>query len=105
MLKKRFKIDQKVYFRVFGNNKSHFEIGTIDRQIGNMIFMVQGPKFIHKRHVNQIRKRYESVVDRDPIEDDTMDVVFDTFDVPIPQSVPELKKHKRKRKFTEPLKN
>ena len=71
--------------------------------MGNMIYMVQGPKFIHKRYVNQIRKRYESVVDKDSIEDDTMDVIFDTFEVPIPQSVPELRRPKRKRKFTEPL--
>lgn len=34
------------------------------------------------------------------MEDDTKDVTFDTFEVLIPKSVPELRRPKKKRKFT-----
>lgn len=41
VLRKCFRIREKVYFRVFGNNNTHWETGTIDNQIGNMMYIVQ----------------------------------------------------------------
>ena len=52
---KRFKIGKNVFFRMFQSNKSYWETGTVDKQIGNMIYIINGPRFTHKRHLNQIQ--------------------------------------------------
>jgi hypothetical protein len=99
--KKRYKVGEKVFFKVHRNNRTFWESGTVDKQIGNMVYMIKGPDFVHKRHTNQIRKRYaNSELTRSPGED-IMDTVFDTFQVPIPDTAPENRRSKRKRKSTE----
>ena len=67
-------------------------------QIGNMIYIIKEPRFTHKRHLNQMRKRYSNTVENNPREEDSVNVVFDTFDVSIPQMTPELGKSKKKKK-------
>ena len=63
---------------------SSWETGTGDKQIGIMIYIIKGAK-----HMNQIKNRNSKSVENNPREEDPMDVVFDTFEVPIPQSAPE----------------
>ncbi len=50
-----------------------------------MIYIIQGPQFTHKIHLNQIRKSLSDDVDSGPLEEkEVMDVIYDTFDMPIP---------------------
>ena len=46
--KKRFSRGEKVYFKKYQNNTSRWE-----RRIGDMMYIVEGPKYTHKRHQNQ----------------------------------------------------
>ena len=34
---------------------SFWEVGTIKQMIGELVYIVQGPKNTHKRHMNQLR--------------------------------------------------
>ena len=54
-----------------------------------MIYIIKGPQFTHKRHLNQIRKRQSDDVDNGPPEvKEVMDVIYDTFEMPISQASP-----------------
>ena len=57
VLLKRFNLSGKVYFKHFRNNVFFWELGKLTQRIGNVTYIIQSPKFKHKRHVNQIRKR------------------------------------------------
>ena len=83
------------------DNKSFWEAGTIEKRIGNVIYIVKGQQFTHKRHLNQIRKRSSNVPDSSPTEDVAMNVIYDTFDIPTPLVIPEVRRSKRKRKAAE----
>ena len=63
-----------------------------------MLYIVKGPQFIHKRHLNQLRKRQSDEADSGPPEETVMDVIYDTFDIPTPLAAPEMRCSKRKRK-------
>ena len=77
-------------------------MGTNEKRVGNMIYMIKGPQFTHKRHLNQIRKRPSDYADNGPPEErEVMDVIYDTFHLPIPQAAPERRRLKRKRKMTD----
>ena len=54
---KRFNLGDKVYFKHFRNNVSFWELGTITQRIGNVTYIIQGPKFEYNRHLTQIKKR------------------------------------------------
>ena len=97
--RKRFKISEKVFFRMFQINKTYWEKCTADKQIRNMIYIIKGPGFSHKRHLNQIKKQHSNTVENNPREEDPMDLVFDTFEVPIPQTAPEQRRSKRRREI------
>ena len=77
--------------------------GTIEKRIGNVIYIVKGPQFTHKRHLNQKRKRSSNGPDNGPVEDVAMDVIYDTFDIPTLLVIPEERRSKRKQKATDPL--
>ena len=67
-------------------------------------YIIQGPKFEHKRHLNQIRKRTtEDLVDLPQEEVEAIDTVYDTFDIEPPQNMPEPRRSGRTMKFTDPL--
>ena len=66
---------------MFKDNKSFWEAGTIEKRIGNVIYIIKGQQFTHKRHLNQIRKRSSNVPDSGPAEDVAMNVIYDTFDI------------------------
>ena len=75
---------------------------TIEKREGNMIYIIIGPQFIHNRHLNQIRKRLSDDADCSPPEEkEVMDVIDDTFDMPIPQADPEQRRLKRKMKIAD----
>ena len=101
---KWFNLGDKVYFKHFRNNVSFWELGTITQRIGNVTYIIQGPKFEHKRHLNQIRKRTtENLVGLPQEEAEAIDTVYDTFDIEPPQTMPEPRRSGRKKKFMDPL--
>ena len=64
-------------------------MGTIKRRVGNIIYRIKSPQFTHKRHLNQIRNRLSDDADSGPPEEkEVIDVIYDTFDTPIPQAAP-----------------
>ena len=66
-----------------------------EKQIGNMIYIIKGPRFIYKKHLNQIRKRYLNTAENNPREEDPMDVVFNMFEVLIPQTASDPKENEK----------
>ena len=93
---------EKIYFKIFKANKMFWELGTIKKRIGNMVYIIDGPKFAHKRHLIHLRKRWSDKINCDsPEQEETMDVIFDTFDLPSPQPAPKRRQSYRKREKTE----
>lgn len=68
-----------------------------------MVYIVEGPKFTHKRHQNQLQKRRTNESDDVPTMEELIDTIFDMFDLDPPQAIPEKRRSGRKRKFTDPL--
>ena len=102
---KKYNLGDKVYFKHFKNNVSFWELGKIIKRIGNVIYIIQGSTFKHKRYVNQIRKRITEDQDDLPQEEvEAIETVYDTFDIePTAKIPPEPRRSGRKRKFTDPL--
>lgn len=103
--RKRYTPGEKVFFKCYRNNIEFWERGIVDKRIGDLIYIIKGPKNTHKRHQNQLKKCYvleheESIPDE---EEDPIDVMYDIFQVEPPQSAPEPRRSGRKRKFTDPL--
>ena len=48
VLKKSYQPEEKVFFWMFCNNKSFWGMGTIEKRVGNMIYIIKGPQFTHK---------------------------------------------------------
>ena len=99
--RKRYNPGEKVFFRIFKENKSFWEAGTIKRRVGNMIYIVKGPQFMHKRHLNQLKRCISNEVDSSSSEKTVMDVIYDTFNIPTPLVAPKIHPSKRKRKATD----
>ena len=103
--KKRFNPEEKIYFKKYQNNTSCWERGMIKKRIGDMVYIVEGPKYTHKRHQNQLQKLpLNDSNDVPRTEEEPIDTIFVMFDLDPPQSTPEIGRSRRKRKFTDPLK-
>ena len=50
--KKHFYPGDKVLFKAYKNNITFLEVGTIKQRIGELVYIIQGPKNTHKRHMN-----------------------------------------------------
>ena len=98
-----FRPGDKVFFKIYRGGKDFWEDGLITKRIGKMLYMVKGAKWEHKRHLNQLRKRFtEDLKDKEV----PMEVFYDMFDVPTPpqpEIVAERRTSKRKRKRVERL--
>ena len=66
-----------------------------------MMYIVKGPQFTYKRHLNQLRRHISNEADRGPLGETVMDVIYDTFNIPTPLAIPETLRSKRKRKATD----
>ena len=64
--------------------KRYWEVGTIVKRIGRVIYLVKGPKMVHIRHLNQTKSRHTDKKNDTPVDVESMEVLFNTFDVPIP---------------------
>ena len=56
--KKTFNPGEKIYFKKYQNNTSCWERGIIKKTIGDMVYIVEWPKYTHKRHQSQFQKRW-----------------------------------------------
>ena len=69
-----------------------------------MVYIVEGPKYTDKRHQNQLEKRrLNDSNDVPQTEEEPIDTIFDMFDLDPSQSTSEIRRSRRKRKFTDPL--
>ena len=85
---------------MFRDCKSFWEMGSIKKRIGYMIYIIKGSQFTHKGYLNQIRKFLSDKVDSGhPEEKEAKDVIYDTFDIKIPQAAPGQPRLKRKKKM------
>ena len=83
--KKRFNSGEKIYFKKYQNNTSCWERGIIKKRIGDMVYIVEGPKYTHKRHQNQLQKRrLNDSNDVPQTEEEPIDTIFDMFDLDPP---------------------
>ena len=65
-----------------------------------MVYIVEGPKYTHKRYQNQLHKR---CLNDSNDEEEPIDTIFDMFHLDPQQSPPGIRRSGRKRKFTDPL--
>ena len=101
---KRYNPGDKVFFKAYSNNTSFWELGKIDKRIGNTTYIILGPTATHKRHLNQIRRRRLDDPGCTPQdEEEAIETLYDTFDIEPPQAAIEQRRSGRKRKFTELL--
>ena len=69
-----------------------------------MVYIVEGPKYAHTRHQNQLQKRrLNDSNDVPQAEEEPIDTIFDMFNFDPPQPTTEICRSGRKRKFTDPL--
>ena len=69
-----------------------------------MVYIVEGPKYTHKRHQNQLQKRrLNDSNDVPQTEEESIDTIFGMFDWDPTQPASEIRRSGRKRKFTDPL--
>ena len=68
-----------------------------------MVYIVEGPKYTHKRHQNQLQKRRLNESNDVPQTEEPIDTIFNMFDLDPPQSISEIRRSGRKSKFTDPL--
>ena len=101
--KKRFHAGEKIYFKKYQNNMSCWERGIIKKRIGDMVYIVEGPKYIHNRHQNQLQKHHLNDSNGVPQTEEPIDTIFDMFDLDPPQPTPVIHRSGQKRKFPDPL--
>ena len=68
-----------------------------------MVYIVEGPKYIHKIYQNQLQKRSLNESNDVPQKEGSIDTIFDMFDLDPLQPTPEICRSVRKRKFTDSL--
>ena len=75
--RRKFNTNEKVFYKNYKNNTTTWEPGTIKERIGNMIYTVQGKKFIYRRHINQSQKRITDEPTEAPqIEEDDLQDLY-----------------------------
>ena len=69
-----------------------------------MVYIVEGPKYTHKRHQNQLQKCCVNNSNNIPqTEEEPIDTIFNMFDLVPPRPTPKIHRSGKKRKFTDPL--
>ena len=69
-----------------------------------MVYIVEGPKYTHKRHQNQLQKcRLNDSNNVPQTEEEPIDTIFDMFDLNPPQSTPEIRRSGREKEIHKPV--
>ena len=100
--KKVYLPGEKVFFQNQKDNVIFWELGKVQKRIGQMIYLIEGPTYIHKKHSNQIRKRYTEDEVQPPEQEEIMDQLYDSFDLEQPKTVGP-RRSSRKRKMIDPI--
>ena len=82
---KSYKEGDKVFFRNYRAGKCFWEVGIVTRRIERIIYIIQGSKFVCKRHINQLRPRYTETVQNN--EEIRMEVLYESFRIKPPMNV------------------
>ena len=96
---KSYKEGDKVFSRNYRAGKCFWEDGIVIRRIGRVIYIIQGSKFVCKRHINQLRPRYIETVQNN--EEIPMVVLYDSFQIKPPMNVGMLIEATTKQKTTD----
>ena len=87
---KRYNPGDKVFFKAYSNNTSFWELGTINKRIGNKTYIILGLTATHKRRLNQIRRwRLDDPSRTLQDEEEAIKMLYDTFDIKPPQAARE----------------
>ena len=98
---KHYNLGEKVFFRIFKDNRSFLDAGTVERRVGDMMYILKGPQFPHRKYPNPLMRRISNEADSGPLEETVIDVIYDTFNIPTSLAAPEISRSKRKRKATD----
>ena len=101
---KYFRLGDKVFLKSYKNGKEFWQDEVITQRVGKMLYMVKSKKLIHKRHLNQLRRRFTEEISKD--NEEPMEIFYDLFDIPtppLPETVVQKRTSKRKRTWVECL--
>ena len=84
-IKTNYKSGEKVLFWNYRAGKCFWEDGIVTRRIRRVIYIIQGSKFVCKRHINQLRPQYIETVQNN--EEIPMEVLYDSFQIKPPMNV------------------
>ena len=87
--KKHFYPCDKDLFKAYKKNMTFWEVDTIKQWMGELVYIVQGPKNTHKRHIDLLRKCRLNEPEESPQNtcEETIDATFDHFDLGPPKSL------------------
>ena len=94
---KYFRSGDKVFLKSYKNGKEFWQDGVITQRVGKMLYMVKSKKLIHKRHLNQLRRRFTEEISKD--NEKPMEVLYDLFEIlipPLPETIVQKRTSKRK---------
>ena len=70
----------------------------VEKRISQMTYMVQGPKWEYKHHLNQLRCRHN---DLESLRQEILiGVLSNTFNIPTPQEIIELQQYSKRKRTT-----
>ena len=81
---KSYKEGDKV-FRNYRAGKCFWEDGIVTRRTGRVSYIIQGSKFVCKRHINPLKPRYIETVQNN--QEILMEVLYDSFLIKPPMNV------------------
>ena len=86
-----YKMSDFLFTDCIRRGKRYWEVGTIDKKNGRMIYLVKWPKMVHKRHLDQAKSWHLDEENDTPVDVEPMEVLYDKFDIPFPRKAPETK--------------
>ena len=89
---KFYEMGEKVFFtECIRRGKDIGKLGLSPKESVGWYIKSKDKKIVYKRHLNQTKNRHIDEENDTSVDIDSMEVLFDTFDVPIPQKAPETK--------------
>ena len=78
-----------------------WEAGKVQKRLGRMVYIVEGPRGTYKKHINQMRRRTTEDPEGNPSDQsEIMKNLYDAFELVTPKTPPEARRSQRKRKLT-----
>ena len=48
---------EKIFFKIYKKNKQYWK-GVIEKRFGRVLYVIKGQRWVHKCHLNQLKKWY-----------------------------------------------